>query len=250
MKKVILQGEKTEPLGGGVSIIVSEKHTFWTDTIILADFAKPKKSDKACELGSGCGAIPLIWCRNDLTKNIIAVEIQEDACSMLKRSIEMNNFSDRIKVINSDLRELKGKLEYSSFDLVVCNPPYKADGTGIPSSSNAQRIARHECMASMEEIIASASKLLNFSGRLCMCQRPERISDMITLMRKYNIEPKRIRFVQHRPSKPPKLFLIEGRKGGKPNGLIAEPVLFIEKDGGNFSDEMTEIYGAYKGGYL
>lgn len=83
-----------------------------------------------------------------------------------------------------------------------------------------------------------------------MCQRPERLSDMICSMRNFRIEPKRLRFVQQRMSKAPKLFLIEGRRGGNPNGLIVEPTLFIEKEGGELSDEMIEIYGAYKEGYI
>lgn len=247
---MLLPGEKLEPLGSGISIIVSENYKFWTDTILLADFAKPKKSDKACELGTGCGAIPLIWCRKNPPKSIDAVEIQQDACSMLQRSIAYNHLDHQIQVIHSDLRELRGKVLFSSYDLVVCNPPYKAEGTGIASKEDAHKIARHECMASMEEIIKAAAGLLNFSGRLCMCQRPERLSDMITFMRRYHIEPKRLRFVQQRKNKAPKLFLIEGRRGGKPNGLITEPVLFIENEKNDFSEEMLKIYGEYKETYL
>lgn len=246
---MLKDGEKLEPLGNGIQIIVSSEHKFWTDTVLLANFAKPKKSDNACDLGTGCGAIPLIWCRNAPPKSITAVEIQENACDMLQRSLALNNIQN-ISVINSDLRELDGKVQFSSYNLVVCNPPYKAEGTGIVNPNDAHKIARHEFSCTMQEIIQTASKLLNFSGRLCMCQRPERLSDVITDMRKFGIEPKRLRFVQQRPSKPPKLFLIEGRRGGNPNGLIIEPVLFIEKDGGDFSDEMIEIYGAYKEGYL
>ena len=246
---VLKDGEKLEPLGNGIKIIVSGEHKFWTDTVLLANFAMPKKNDKACDLGTGCGAIPLIWSRNNIPKYVTAVEIQENACSMLERSIELNKI-ENISVINADLRELDGLVKYSSYDMVVCNPPYKAVGTGIVNPDDSLKIARHESDCTMGDIIQTASRLLNFSGKLCMCQRPERLSDVITLMRKFNIEPKRLRFVQQRLNKAPKLFLIEGRRGGNPNGLIVEPVLFIEKDGGEFSDEMIEIYGAYKEGYI
>ena len=242
--------EKTEPLGSGIKIIVSDEHKFWTDTVLLADFASPKKNDKACDLGSGCGAIPLIWAREQYPREITAVEIQESACDLFKRSLELNGIKERIKVINSDLRDLKGKLNPGSFDLVVCNPPYKAEGTGIPSKSSAHIIARHESMCTIDDIARTAAWLLNFSGRLCMCQRPERLCDVICTMREHGIEPKRLRFVQQRPGKAPKLFLIEGRRGGRPGGLIIEPVLFIEGSDGNFSEEMINIYGAYKEDYL
>ncbi len=246
---MLKEGEKWEPLGNGIKVIVSEEHKFWTDTVLLADFAKPKKSDKACDLGAGCGAIPLIWSREGVPKSVTAVEIQENACEMLNRSIALNGLA-HITVLHTDLRELDGKVQYATYDVVVCNPPYKAAGTGIVNPDASHKIARHECECTMEDIAHAAAKLLNFSGRFCLCQRPERLSDVITAMRQCHIEPKRLRFVQQRPDKPPKLFLIEGRRGGKPNGLTVEPVLMIEKEGGAFSDEMMQIYGAYKEGYL
>ncbi len=246
---MLKDGEKWEPLGNGIKIIVSDEHKFWTDTVLLANFAMPKKNDKVCDLGTGCGAIPLIWSRERVPKSVTAVEIQENACSMLERSIALNRI-ENITVIHADLRELDGLVQYSSYDMVVCNPPYKAAGSGIVNPENSHKIARHECSCTMEDIIHTASRLLNYSGKLCMCQRPERLCDVMTAMRKYDIEPKRLRFVQQRPTKAPKLFLMEGRRGGKPNGLMVEPVLFIEKEGGAFSDEMLQIYGAYKEGYL
>lgn len=247
---MLQENEKLEPLGSGVRIIVSDEHKFWTDTVLLAHFADPKKKDKACDLGSGCGPIPLIWLRNGSPQSVTAVEIQENACSMLRRSAALNGFEDRIEILCSDLRELRGKVSLSSYDLVVCNPPYKADGTGIPSSNTSHLIARHESMCTMDDIAAAASSLLNFSGRFCICQRPERLCDVIAAMRAHDIEPKKLRFVQQRKNKAPKLFLLEGRKGGRPGGLVTMPVLFIEDEQGGFSEEMIAIYGAYKEEFL
>ena len=247
---VLNDGEKLEPLGNGIKVIVSKNHAFGTDTVLLANFSAPRKSDNVCELGTGCGAIPLIWSRDDVPQSVTAIDIQEEACSQLCRSVTLNGLENRFTVLCSDLRELKGKVQYSSYDLVVCNPPYKAAGTGIVNPEVSHKIARHELACTMDDIVFAASKLLNFSGRLCMCQRPERLSDIICSMRKYNIEPKRLRFVQQRMSKAPKLFLIEGRRSGKPNGLIVEPTLYIENESGTLSDEMIRIYGAYKEEYL
>ncbi len=244
------KGEHEEPLGNGIRVIVSDDHGFGTDTVLLANFSKPKAGDNACELGTGCGAIPLIWSRDNVPKAVTAVDIQEEACRLLRKSIVLNGLEERINVINSDLMDLRGKVPLSSFDLVVCNPPYKAAGTGIVNPADAHRIARHEGGCTMDDIIRVAAGLLTFSGRFCMCQRPERLSDMICSMRAHGIEPKRLRFVQQRSSKPPKLFLIEGRRGGRPNGLVTEPVLLIENDNGSLSEEMINIYGAYKEAYL
>ena len=130
---MLLEGEKFEPLGSGIEVIVSKRHIFWTDTILLANFAKPKKSDLACDLGCGCGTIPLIWCRESATtpENILGVEIQQEAYDMACRSVEHNKLKDKINIINADLRNLNGITPFGIYNLVVCNPPYKAEGTGI-----------------------------------------------------------------------------------------------------------------------
>lgn len=242
--------ERWEPLGNGMEVLVSNNHTFGTDTVLLAYFSTPKSKDKVCELGTGCGTIPLIWCRNHPPKHITAVDISSEACSLLERSIERNSLGEIITVLNENLCFLDGKVQKSSYDVVVCNPPYKADGTGIKNPIQAHTIARHEEMCSLDDIVSCASSLLNFGGRFCLCQRPERLCDVIEAMRKYSIEPKRLRLVQQRISKSPKLFLIEGRRSGKRGSLMIEPALIIENENGGFSDEMLEIYGVYKEGHI
>ena len=240
------ENEELQPLGNGINVIVSEEHHFFTDTIILADFSKPRTYETAVELGTGCGTIPLIWSRENPPKHTYAVEIQENAADMAKRSVEMNALESRITVMNEDLRELKGKLNFGFFDVVVCNPPYKPLGTGIVSSGKSHSIVRHENTCTIEDVIKTASSLLRFGGRFCMCLRPDRLTESLLLMRKYLIEPKRLRMVQQRKDKAPKLFLAEGKRGGKEGGLNVMPVLLIEDESGNFSEEMMKIYGSFK----
>lgn len=238
--------EHWEPLGEGIEVLVSKNHIFNTDTVLLAAFAKPKPQDVVCELGTGCGAIPLIWCRSNPPKHITAVDISAEACTLLEQSIARNALQDKITVLNENLCFLDGKLPKSAFDMVVCNPPYKAQGTGIKNSIHSHTVARHEEMCRLEDIAACASALLNYGGRFCLCQRPERLSDVIEVMRQYSIEPKRLRFVQQHQGKAPKLFLMEGRRSGRCGSLVTEPVLMIENADGGFSDEMLSIYGTYK----
>lgn len=242
---MLKENEHFEPLGKKIKIIVSDIHHFSTDTIILNYFASAKRKDKVIELGTGCGTIPLLMKKDGKTSEITAVDIQSDACDMLNRSIELNNL-EGITVINSDLNDLKGKVPFGYFDLVVCNPPYKESGTGILNPEQGKMTARHESMCTMEDIVRTAANLLNFGGRFCMCQRPERLTDAMILMRQYNLEPKRLRFVQQRLSKAPKLFLLEGRRGGKRGFMQTEPALMIENENGDFSTEMLNVYGDYK----
>lgn len=242
-----VKNEHFEPLGNGIKILVNELFHFSTDTILLADFSKPKKNSKAVDLGTGCGTIPLIWSRNDTSVNISAVEIQSEACDLARRSVDYNSLKN-ISVINADLKELKGVLPFGYFDLVCCNPPYKLGGSGIKNPDSEKLLARHEESCTLGDITSAAKNLLQFGGRFCMCQRPERLTDVMESMRKNSLEPKRLRFVQQRMDKKPKLFLIEGRRSANSGNLVVEPTLFIEENG-DFSDEMKTIYGAYKEEY-
>ena len=241
--------EHLEPLGNGIEIIVSDLFHFWTDTILLADFAKPKRKIKAVDLGSGCGTIPLLWARDNPQMEIHAVEIQPEANDMAARSVFHNSLSN-ITPINADLKNLKGILPFGYFDLVTCNPPYKENGTGIKNPDEEKLIARHEENCDIDDITLAAKNLLQFGGRFCLCQRPERLTDVLSSMRKNDLEPKRLRFVQQRKHNAPKLFLVEGSRGGKPSSLIVENTLFIEDETGDFSQEMKDIYGCYKEKYL
>lgn len=237
-----------EPLGGGLQIYVTDSYHFSTDTILLANFSLQKGHKKYADLGTGCGTIPLLWHRENTQLEIHAVEIQEDACALAQRSVEENQLGDAITVHHADLRDLRGVLPFGCFDVVASNPPYKLGGSGIQNPESRKLIARHETECTLEDICETASKLLQFGGRFCVCQRPERLADVMEAMRQFSIEPKTLRLVQQRTTKAPKLFLLEGRKGGSRGFLNVLPTLLIEGEDGGFSQEMMDIYGDYKNG--
>lgn len=247
---MLKQGEHFEPLGDNIKVIVSKENHFSTDTILLANFAAPKKHESVIELGAGCGTISLIWCRSNPPKHITSVEIQPSGADMMKRSVEYNGLEERITVINGDLKNLKGLVEYGSFDMVAMNPPYKIGGGGVVNHEIQKQIARHETECTLDDITAAAARLLRFGGRFCICQRPERLTDVLMSMRNAGIEPKRLRMVQQRTGKAPKLFLAEGKRGANSGGLTVLPALMIEGDNFEFSQEMIDIYGEYKEKYL
>ena len=245
---MLLDGERWEPISSQYQIIVSKQHCFNTDTILLAHFASPRK-DFCADFGTGCGTIPLIWSSRYMPRHIYAVELQDNACSMVQRTLQKNNLEANITLIHQDLTTLKPGLTpfTQELDLIACNPPYQEAGTGLVNPDDSKRIARHEGACTPDDICRVASKLLKYGGKLCMCQRPQRLFDIMESMKKVGIMPKRLRLVQQRLSKAPSLFLLEGRKGGN-SGMIVEPVLMIEDENGAFSDEMLQIYGDYKQG--
>lgn len=237
-----------ERLSDDIKIAVSSDHTFGTDAVLLSDFAKIKARDKALDMGTGCGIIPFLWLRNEKINNVSCLDIQKNAYEQVCHSIELNGVQSRIKAYNCDLRKINEVFGAEQFSLVTMNPPYKPVGTGIESLGESARIARHEVCCNIEDACKAASYLLKYAGRFCICHRPERLVDTLELMRKYRIEPKRLRFVQDKTGEQPFLFLVQGQKGAKPL-LRVEPQLIIKKDNGKFTPEMLDIYGSYADGY-
>lgn len=238
---------KKEPLGNGFFVYVSPLHTFGTDAVLLADFSAARKNDRLVDLGTGCGIIPFLILRNGCLSSAVGVDISKEAAELAQRT-ESELKTGKFTVLNADLKALKGRIEFGCHTLVTCNPPYKAPGAGLKNPDSIKAAARHETECTLRDIIEVSSKLLQTSGRLCICHRPERLAELFSLMREYKIEPKRLKLVCQREGAEPWLVLAEGRKCGN-TGMRIEPPLYIEKNGG-LSDEMIRIYGAYKEAYL
>jgi tRNA1(Val) A37 N6-methylase TrmN6 len=237
-----------ERLSDDVKIAVSSDHTFGTDAVILAHFAKIKRKDRALDMGSGCGIIPFLWLRDENQSPVHCLDIQENAIEQINCSIKENGFEERLFPHLCDLRNISEEFSAEGFTLVTMNPPYKPINTGIESLSESARIARHEVCCNIEDAVKAANYLLTFSGRFCMCHRPERLVDALSIMRQYKLEPKRLRFVFDKEGEEPFLFLVEGKKGAKPF-LRVEPDLIIKNSESKFTKEMLEVYGSYADGY-
>lgn len=232
-----------EKLTDKIYVCASSDHRFGTDAFLLADFSKYRQKDRVCDLGTGCGIIPLIMQKSRPPQITYAVDIQEGAVEQLCLGMEKSGVTGIVPIC-ADLKELWENAPVGQLDLVTCNPPYKAEKAGFESAVTAQRIARHEILCNIDDVCAAAEKLLKFGGRLCVCNRPERLSDVFFAMKNHNIEPKRIRFVSKTPEDAPWLFLVEGKKGSKPF-MQVEPQLIIRSENG-FSEELQKIYDTGK----
>lgn len=238
------RAERTEALSKSMKIYVSEAHIFTSDAILLADFSKPRRKDKCCDLGTGNGIIPMLWKRDFSPSEISAIELSESAIKLFKKTLELNRIDD-INLFHADLRTVKKYMPGEYFDIVTINPPYKKLGTGIVNEGEDYKNARHEFTCTLSDAARAAAYLLKFGGRYCICQRPERLPDMFSAMRENKIEPKLMREVIQRTGKEPSLILLEGKKGASP-GFRISPPLFIENDEGDYSDEAKKLFYAYK----
>ena len=234
--------ERTEALAKNLNIYVSEAHIFTSDAIVLASFCAPRHKDKCCDLGTGNGIIPLLWYRDFKPKEIVGVELAESAIELFTKTLAENGLADKIQLVHSDLRKLKGVLPNEYYDIVSINPPYKKLGTGIVNEGEDYKNARHEFTCTLDDCAKAASLILKFGGRFCICQRPERLPDIFAAMRKFKIEPKSMREVIQRPGKEPSLVLVEGKKGSAPYMKVEAPFLIQAKDSDENSDELRRVY--------
>ena len=213
-----------EKISEDIGVYISEDHRFGTDAALLAEFSAPRKSDKAVDLGTGCGIIPMLWCRDYDFASAVGVEISSAAANLAKQTAA--EFSKgRVEIICADLRKIEEHPPREKFSLVSCNPPYFKKGSGMERAGE-KGVARHDSECSMEDLAKAADYLLKYGGRLCLCQRPERLCDVFWALRKYGIEPKVLQNVAKNCETNPWLCLVEAKKGGKP-GLKILPTKIV-----------------------
>lgn len=217
--------EVIEDLGNGFKIIQNKTmFCYGTDAAKLSDFIVAKPKEKLIDLCSGNGIIPILLCQKTRCNDIISFEIQKEVCELTERSVKLNNLTERISVVNGDLRNIKDFFSCGSFDVVSCNPPYMPAGTGKSNVAESVNIARHEILCTLENVVVSAAFLLKNGGRFYMVHRAERLADIIYYMRTNNLQPKRMTFISANPEKEPSLVLIEAQKDRKSGLIITKPI--------------------------
>ncbi len=222
---------------GNIGQHISAAHRFGTDAFLLADFAAPRHKDAVIDLCSGCGIVAAVMYARFLPKSITAVEIDPEGTRLFDMTIKASELKN-VRTVTADLKDWRAEREV---DVITCNPPYFSDGAGIKSSEEHAVNARHEVLCGIGDVCRCAKLSLRYGGRLCICNRPERLCDIMCAMRENGIEPKRVRFVSKNPDSAPWLVLVEGRKGGKAF-LTVEKSLYTTAPDGEFSDELKGVY--------
>lgn len=216
--------------------------SFSLDSVLLPHFVTINKNvDKILDIGCGNAPIPLILSTKTKT-NIIGVEIQKEVYDMAVESVNINNLDKQIDIINADINDYYKKLESDSFDIITCNPPFfKYLETSNLNKNDYKTIARHEIKLNLDNLFNIAKKLLKNNGVIAIVHRPDRLIDIITSMKKNNIEPKKIRFVYPKMNSEANILLIEGSKNGKP-GMKILPPLYTHLNNGEYTSEVLKYF--------
>lgn len=229
-----------------LKIIQSDKYfCMGLDTVLLANFTRIKKADSVCELGSGTGALPLLLWSKEKTAHFTGIELMPELAEAFSRTIKLNQLEDNIKILNIDLKNAPNTLGKAKFSLVVTNPPYAPINIGRISENDLRASAMSEKNCTLEDVIKTASLLLNSEGRFAMVHRPNRIIEILTLMEKYRLTPKRLQLIQPNANSEANILLVEGIKNGKA-GLRWEKTLNVYEQTGCYSEDVRKIFGSDK----
>lgn len=246
MSVVLYENERIDQLySEGVQIIQSQEvFSFSLDAVLLAHFTHVPKFGKIVDLCAGNGAIGLFLSQKTQAK-ITGIEIQERLADMARRSVALNQLTDQMDILTLPLQQGKQVIPADSVDLVTCNPPYfKELPTSTKNPNPHLAIARHEIETTLEEVIKEASRQLKMMGKFSMVHRPDRLLEIIDLMNRYNIAPKRIQFVYPKQHKEANILLIEGIRHGKKEGLKILPPLYVYGEDNQYLPEVKQIlYG-------
>ena len=225
--------------------IVQDKDyfNFSLDSVLLPNFVDiTKKTKMILDMCTGNAPIPLILSTKTDTK-IYAVELQREVYNLAKETIKINKLDNQIVLINNNIKNLKKIFNTETFDIITCNPPYfKKKEDSIINENIVKSIARHEIEMELEDVMLISKSLLKNEGSLVLVHRTDRLIEIIELMRKHNIEPKRMRLIYPKINTESNLVLIDGRKNGK-KGLKILPPLYIHNDDNSYTKEVLEMFG-------
>lgn len=244
MKIELYEGERIDELQrNGYRIIQNrDGFCFGMDAVLLSGFARVREKERALDLGTGTGILPILLSAKTKGEHFTGLEIQARSVDMARRSVLLNDLTDRISIVEGDIKEAASIFGRASFDVVTSNPPYMTGKHGLLNPQEPKAVARHEVLCTLEDVVGQASALLKENGRFYLVHRPFRLAEIMTAMTKHRLEPKRMRLVYPFADKEPNMVLLEGLKGGRSRITVEKPLIVYQKPG-VYTEEICEIYG-------
>jgi len=246
MKKLPLHSrdETVDTLFQGRLALIQNKrgYRFSLDAVLLALFVKIRDGERIIDLGTGNGVIPLILASLYSSVSVVGIEVQEAMVQRALRSVAWNELRRSVEIIQGDVCSIGELFSPRSFDIVVCNLPYRGFTSGRMNPDPERRVARHEVKGSLRDFLRAAFYLLRHKGRIALIYPATRALDLLQVMREEGVEPKRLRWVYSFKETEAALLLAEGAKGARSELLVLPPLVVYER-AGTYTAEVKAMLG-------
>lgn len=244
MSELLHEGERLDELNRNNLMIIQDpsRFCFGMDAVLLSGFAKVKAGEKAIDLGTGNGIIPILLSAKTEGEHFTGLEIQHENVDIAQRSVKYNHLEEKIDIVEGDIVKASETFGRSVFEVVTSNPPYMIGQHGLTNPDSAKAIARHEIKCTFEDVAREAAVLLKPGGRFYLVHRPFRLAEIMVTLVKYKLEPKRMKLVYPFADKEPNMVLLESVRGGNSRMTVEAP-LIVYKAPGEYTDEIYDIYG-------
>ena len=219
---MLKEGERLDDLLFEDMHIIQNKnmYCFTSDAVLLANFAKATSKDVVIDMCSGSGIVGILFYGKNKCKKVTLLEVQPQFADMAKRSVLLNNLQDKIDVVNLKVQQAPDFLPKGGYDVVLCNPPYKIDKAHKISEDKHIAMCKYELTLTFDELCKSVSKLLKYGGKFYFVHESNRIAELITIMKQYNLEPKILEFCYPSTKTESNVVLVKAVKNGKSGCIV------------------------------
>jgi len=234
-----------DSLFDGQLICYQHRHgyRFSVDAVLLAHFCRVHSGDRVLDIGCGSGIVGLILLFLHRDIFVTGLEIQEELVQLARKNSRANSLADHMEILCGDAREPGTYLTPESYDLVVCNPPYRPVGSGRINQTSEAAIARHELSATLADMVVAASFAVKNKRPVFFVYPATGMPRLITALETKNLAVKKVQPVySDSKSDQASLVLIEAVKNGGRDTVVCPPFYVYAGPDREYSPAMQSLY--------
>ena len=202
-----------------------------TDAVLLGSWAEHHSNKSILDIGSGTGVLALMMAHKYPESNIIAIDIDKNACHIAKYNVENNGWHNRINIIQDDFQNFKG----SEFDLIISNPPFFNRKDLYDQS--AKQGMRNELSLPHGVLLRNVSQMVSKQGAFLLILPYLEGLRFVELAEMYSLFPSEIVHVSGKIDEKPKRVLLKLHKSSEKIQVSISSLAIRAKD-----DSYTENF--------
>jgi tRNA1Val (adenine37-N6)-methyltransferase len=216
-------------------------YRFSVDAILLAHRVAAHAPKTCLEIGPGCGivAIAAVWLQPSIQR-CVAVEVQPALAALTRSNVQRNGLSERIEVIEGDVRQCRKRITGGPFDVVFINPPYFRPTHGRVNPDGERAAARHQIHGTLDDLLREARLHAGHHGVIELVMPASELGELLQSLEKLGLRRQQIRILHPRDGAPGELAMVAARQGRAWKTTFEPPMVMYRPDG-TYTDELTRM---------